>query len=140
VDGRGIIAFAGKTPEVFIRFLSIAAAEELVYRVAAQDMLQVVFGHPAPAIAISAAGFCLLHDHFFKNGVFSALEFVLFTLVISVLYYYTSSFTLVALMHLVRNLESAYLEYCVLLEDTHDEAEALRLLNARHASFAMESI
>ena len=69
----------------------------------------------------------------------SAFEFVLFTLVIGVMYYYTASLALVILVHWVRNVESAYLDFCAVLEDTQDEEEALRVMSARHDLTILES-
>jgi len=140
VDLRSIAAFTSKTPELCLRFLGVAAIEELVYRAAAQDMLLTLWGRPLPAIGVTALSFCLLHNHFLKNGLVSAFEFILFTLTIGVVYYYTSSLTLVILAHTVRNVESAYLEYCVLMQHNHDETEALRMLNTRGASPAVEFV
>ncbi len=138
-DLRGICSFACKTPDICLRFLGVAAIEEVVYRAGAQDMLLYAWNRPAPAIGVTAACFCLLHTHFLRTGLVSALEFVLFSLAIGLLYYHTASLTMVLLAHTVRNLESAYLEFCLLLEDTHDEAEALRLLDKRYALSVLES-
>lgn len=139
-DVRGIAGFVRKAPEICVRFFGVAAIEELVYRAAAQEMLMGMPGGALAAIGVTAACFCVLHNHFLKNGLVSAFEFVLFTLVIGVMYYYTSSLALVVLVHWVRNVESAYLDYCALVEDTHDEEEALRVMSTRHASPVLESV
>jgi len=123
VDLRGITAFVLENPETALRFLGVAVIEEMVYRGTAQDILLTLWGRPLPAIGITALFFCLLHSHFFRNGVVSALEFALFTVMIGIMYYYTSSLTLVILVHTVRNVESAYLDYCVSMEDTATKPE-----------------
>jgi membrane protease YdiL (CAAX protease family) len=138
LDIRGLAAFLNKAPGISVRFFGVAVIEELIYRAAAQSMLHLYFDNHLTAILITSVCFCLLHDHFFKNGVVSALEFALFTLCLSVLYYYTFSLILVIVVHWVRNIESAYLDYCALLEDTHDEEEALRRLDGQHGAPTLE--
>lgn len=140
LDLRGLADFMGKAPGICVRYLGVAAIEELVYRAAAQDMLTGLLHGPVPAIAVSTVCFCLLHDHFLRNGVVSAVEFILFTLAVGLMYYYTSSLALVVLAHWVRNMESAYLDFCAMIEDTHNEEEALRVLGGRHTSPVLESV
>ena len=137
---RGIADFLRKTPEICVRFLGVAAVEELVYRAGAQEMLMGMPGGAFTAIGVTTLCFCLLHNHFLKNGFVSAFEFVLFTLAIGLMYYYTASLALVIVAHWVRNVESAYLDFCALVEDTHDEDEALRVMSTRHASPVLESL
>jgi len=139
VDVRGIAAFLKLSPELLFRFAGVCLIEELVYRAGAQDILIVKLGHPALAVLVTALFFCVLHQHFFRNGWVCAIEFFLFSLTIGVVYYWTYSLTIVALAHLTRNLESAYLEYCVLLEEGNDGEETLRILDRRHASPATEN-
>ena len=139
LDITGITGFLKLSPELVFRFAGVCIIEELVYRAAAQDILIYRIGHPAPAIIITALFFCVLHQHFFRNGWTCAVEFFLFSLVIGMVYYYTHSLTIVALAHLVRNLESAYLEYAVLLEEGNDREDALRILGRRHASPVTEN-
>lgn len=139
LDFHGITAFLKISPELVFRFTGVCIIEELVYRAAAQDMLTLKMEHPAPAIIITAVFFCVLHQHFFRNGWACAIEFFLFSITIGVVYYYTYSLTIVALAHLTRNLESAYLEYNVLLEEHSDSEEALRILGSRHASPVTEN-
>lgn len=136
---RGLAGFVRKTPEICVRYLGVAAVEELVYRAGAQEMLMGMPGGAPAAIGVTALCFCVLHHHFLKNGLVSAFEFVLFTLVIGVMYYYTASLALVILVHWVRNVESAYLDFCAVLEDTQDEEEALRVMSARHDLTILES-
>ncbi len=140
LDVRGLCIFIGKAPELFIRFAGVSAIEELVYRVTAQGMLLRALASPPAAVLITAVAFAVLHGHFFRNGWVCAIEFLLFTLVIGVVYYYTSSLTLVVLAHLTRNLESAYLEFQLLMEEHKNATEALRILKQRHATVSMEPI
>ncbi len=139
VDARGMVAFVKATPELMVRFAGVCVIEELVYRAGAQDMLMHRTGSPFVAIVVTALCFCVLHQHFFQNGWACALEFLLFSLIIGMVYYHTYSLTIVTLAHLIRNVESAYLEYCVLREENNDHEEALRILSARNASPALES-
>jgi len=139
LDIGGITDFLKRSPELVFRFAGVCIIEELVYRAAAQDMLTLKIGHPAPAIIVTAVFFCVLHGHFFRNGWTCAFEFFLFSLVVGVVYYYTYSLTIVALAHLARNLESAYLEYAVLVEEGNDREEAMRILGRRHASPVTEN-
>jgi membrane protease YdiL (CAAX protease family) len=139
LDVRGITAFLKVSPELVFRFAGVCIIEELVYRAAAQDILALKLGHPLPAIVIAALFFCVLHQHFFRNGWACAVEFFLFSLTIGVVYYWTYSLTIVALAHLTRNLESAYLEYCLLLEEGKDQEEALCMLGKWRAAPATEN-
>jgi len=138
VDLRGIGAFMKQSPELVFRFAGVCIIEELVYRAAAQDILTNALGRPVPAILLTAVSFCILHQHFFKNGRLCAFEFFLFSLAIGMVYYYTYSLTIVTLAHLARNVESAYLEYCVLLEEDNEPEQAMRILKKQHASSAAE--
>ena len=139
LDVRGITAFLKVSPEMIFRFAGVCIIEELVYRAAAQDILTLKLGHPLPAMIITALFFCVLHQHFFRNGWACAAEFFLFSLAIGVVYYWTYSLTIVALAHLTRNLESAYLEYCLLLEEGKDPEDALCMLGKCRAAPATEN-
>ncbi len=135
VDFRGLAAFVKQTPELVARFAGVSLVEELVYRVAAQDMLVELLG-PLAAILITAACFSALHGHFFRNGFWCAFEFFMFTVIIGMLYYGLSSLTLATLAHWVRNTESAYLEYGLLIEEHNDSEAALRTLSNRYGAAA----
>lgn len=131
-DFSEIWNFAVSSPAVLTRFMGGAFAEELIYRAVAQPLLIAWLGRfisPAPwpavlGIAITAAAFVLIHRDFFRNTFAQGTEFVVFALLLGVLYHWTGSFALVAVIHTVRNVEIAYLEYLVRVEELGDKAQA----------------
>ena len=78
----------------------------------------------AAGIVLIAAAFVVVHKHFFENTWYVSVEFCAFALLIGVLYYWTESFILVIVIHALRDIEIAYLEYLVKVEELGDEAQA----------------
>ena len=124
--------FAVSSPVVLTRFMGGAFAEELIYRAVAQPLLIAWLAHfisppPGQAVAgigLTAAAFVLIHRDFFRNTALQGVEFVTFALLLGVLYYWTGSFVLVAVIHTVRNVEIAYLEYLNRAEELGDKNQA----------------
>lgn len=127
--------FTMDSPVVLTRFLGVAVAEELIWRVAAQAILIDHFrqwfpesGAVAAGILLVAAGFVVVHKHFFENTWYISLEFVVFAALIGVLYHWTGSFILVVAVHALRDIEIAYLEYLIKVDELGDEAQAARAI------------
>ncbi|MBN2309179.1 MAG: CPBP family intramembrane metalloprotease [Candidatus Hydrogenedentes bacterium] len=123
--------FAMRSPAVLSRFLGGAVAEELIYRAAAQPiaigLFALALGEGAAAaagIAAVAAAFVVIHRDFFRNTAWQGVEFVAFAILLGVLYYGTGSFILVTVIHAIRNIEIAYLEYLAKVEELGDEERA----------------
>ena len=106
----------------------ISLTEELIYRGAAQPLLAGLPGGHWTAVPAAALLFSLVHDHFYRNSRRESAEFLLFALTLGLLYHVTGSLAVVIVVHTVRNMESACLEYRALLESTGDEDEANRAL------------
>lgn len=109
-DPGPVLRYVARAPRQLFACLDISLIEELVYRVAAQTMIYVLTGNPWLAIVTTAIVFAVVHRHFFYNHVVDSIEFVLFSLVLGVLYYWTESLTLVVLIHTVRNVEIVYFD------------------------------
>ncbi|GMU92470.1 MAG: hypothetical protein AMXMBFR4_15280 [Candidatus Hydrogenedentota bacterium] len=122
--------FAMDSPIVLTRFIGVALAEELIWRVVAQKrLIELLSPHlsafaPAVGIALTAAAFAIVHKHFFENTWFVSLEFCAFAVLLGVLYYWTNSFILVLVIHALRDIEIAYLEYLMKVEELGDKAQA----------------
>ncbi|MBX7257297.1 MAG: CPBP family intramembrane metalloprotease [Candidatus Hydrogenedentes bacterium] len=123
--------FTMDSPIVLTRFIGVALAEELIWRVGTQVILIEWFQKwmdPAwgTALGIVAAATCfvLVHKHFFKNSWHVSVEFSVFALLLGVLYYWTNSFILVMVIHAMRDIEIAYLEYLIKVEELGDEKAA----------------
>lgn len=127
--------FTMDSPIVLTRFLGVALAEELIWRVAAQtvviDLIRSWLPETAAVtvgILVVAAGFVVVHKHFFENTWYISLEFVAFAVLIGVLYYWTNSFILVLVIHALRDIEIAYLEYLIKVEELGDAEQAARAI------------
>jgi len=127
--------FAMDSPVVLTRFLGVAVAEELIWRVAAQTILVALLGSVLPAqaaavtgILLVAAAFVVVHKHFFENTWHISLEFIVFALLLGFLYHWTGSFILVMVIHALRDIEIAYLEYLIKVEELGDEEQAAKAI------------
>lgn len=128
LDIPAIWAFLAERPFIFSRFLLVAVAEELVWRVAAQDILLKLIPSVWVVIALIAVAFSIVHHHFFRNEFHVSLEFIGFALLLGILYHVTGSLLLVIAIHAVRDMEITYLEYLVKLYETGDEGAASRAI------------
>ena len=126
VDFHALWTFMIESPAVLMQFISVSIAEELIYRVGMQPLLIAWTGSAAVSIAIVAVVFSFVHEHFLKNEVMQSSEFLGFAILLGVLYYWTGSLILVIVIHAVRNIEIAFLEYLVRLDETGSEEIAAR--------------
>ncbi|HRK34336.1 MAG TPA: CPBP family intramembrane metalloprotease [Candidatus Hydrogenedentes bacterium] len=138
--------FTMDSPVVLTRFFGVAFAEELIWRVAAQtlaiEFLSQYMSNTAAAalgIVLIAAGFVVVHKHFFENTWYISVEFVAFALLIGALYYWTGSFILVIIIHALRDIEIAYLEYLGKVEELGSEAEAALAIEQAYRPRRMEN-
>lgn len=117
--------FITRSPLVLMRFLSVAVGEELIWRVAGQTLLIQTVHSVFWGVIVIALAFSVVHKHFFVNSVGVSLEFLGFALLIGALYLWTGSLILVIAVHAVRDIEIAYLEYLVKVDELGDEDKAL---------------
>ena len=139
-DLRGLGRFLADNPLIMMRFFSVAVVEEIIYRAAAQPLLLDLPGGAWTAILGTALLFSLVHEHFYHNSAAGSAEFMAFALLLGLLYHVTGSLALVIMIHVMRNLESVYLEYLVLVDETGDPEEARRALNSAHTHRPTESV
>lgn len=139
--------FTMDSPVVLTRFIGVAVAEELIWRVCAQTLAIEAFGAYLPpawavsaAIAAVAAAFVVVHKHFFENQWHVSLEFVAFALLLGALYHFTQSFILVIVIHALRDIEIAYLEYLGKIEELGDEAQAAQAIEQAYRMKRPEKI
>lgn len=123
--------FTMDSPSVLTRFIGVAFAEELIWRVVCQtlaiDYLSGIMGESwaiAGGVVLTAAGFVVIHKHFFENTWHVSLEFIAFSVLIGVIYWWTHSFIMVIVIHALRDIEIAYLEYLEKVEELGDEKQA----------------
>lgn len=126
VDFSSIWEFAVESPAILMQFIAVGVAEELIYRVGAQPLLIQWTGSPFAGIVLIALGFSCAHEHFFKNPFRQSAEFFGFALLLGGLYYFTGSLILVIVIHAVRNIEIAFLEYLISIEESGGEEQAAR--------------
>ena len=110
LDPRPPLHYAAGAPRQIFACLDVSIIEELVYRVAAQGLLLELTGRPWVALVVTAVVFSVVHRHFFYNHIVDSIEFLAFSLLLGVLYFWTGSLTLVVLIHTVRNLEIVYFD------------------------------
>ncbi len=139
-DVRGLGRFLADNPLIMMRFFSVAVVEEIIYRAAAQPLLLGLPGGAWTSVVLTALLFSMVHDHFFHNSVAGSAEFLAFALLLGLLYHVTGSLTLVIMIHVMRNLESVYLEYLVLVDETGDPEQAQRALNSGQMHRPTESV
>ncbi|MBI4559392.1 MAG: CPBP family intramembrane metalloprotease [Candidatus Hydrogenedentes bacterium] len=116
--------YASDSPLVLSRFFSVAVVEELIWRVAAQPLATNLLGNAYLGVTVTAVLFSIVHRHFFRNTLSVSLEFLAFALLLGGLYQWTGSLILVIVIHAIRDIEIAYLEYLIKAEELGDEALA----------------
>ncbi len=130
---RKVWAFAFESPYVLSRFITVAVTEELIYRAVAQPVLIERTGSVGAGIAITAVIFSIVHHHFFRNSWVVSLEFLLFSILLGALYASTGSLLLVIVIHAIRDIEIAYLEFDQRLEEGESREEAIEAIEAIYA-------
>jgi membrane protease YdiL (CAAX protease family) len=134
-DFGDIWNYTMRSPVVLTRFIGVAIAEEIIWRVGAQTIAIAVLGywlHPNVATIAGIIGvatlFAIVHKHFFKNAWHVSVEFMAFSLLLGGLYWWTGSLILVMVIHAVRDIEIAYLEYLIKYEELGDKDEAIQAI------------
>jgi membrane protease YdiL (CAAX protease family) len=127
-DVKSFWGFAFQSPTVLTKFLHVAISEELIWRHAAWTSLAALTGAPLLAAGVIAVEFTVEHRNRFEGGVKwrAAAEFLVFSLLLGLLYWWTRSFVLVVVIHAIRDIEVTYLDFCEKYEECGDEEEALR--------------
>jgi membrane protease YdiL (CAAX protease family) len=126
LDFISVWKLVGEVPSLLTWFLFVAFVEEMEWRVGAQYILIHLTGSAPLGIIVAALGFAIVHKHFFKNSFTVSLEFTAFAILLGFLYYSTGSFVLVAVIHALRDIEIAYLEYLIKVDELGDKDQALR--------------
>lgn len=139
--------FSMDSPSVLTRFIGVAFAEELIWRVVAQTlairMLAAFLPWPqavAAGIGLAAIAFVVVHKHFFENTWYVSLEFIAFSVLIGAIYYWTESFVTVMVIHALRDIEIAYLEYLEKVEELGDEAQAAHAIDQAYRAHRLEKV
>ncbi len=144
-DFGSVWNFTVNSPIVLTRFLGVAVAEELIWRVATQAMMvRILTGFTTAPVAavggilITAVAFVLVHKHFFENTWYVSVEFCVFAVLLGVLYYWTQSYILVVVIHAMRDIEIAYLEYLIKLDELGDEEAAAKFIEQSYMAVRPE--
>jgi membrane protease YdiL (CAAX protease family) len=87
-----------------------------------------------------AAAFVVVHKHFFENTWHISLEFVIFALLLGGLYFWTGSFILVMVIHALRDIEIAYLEYLIKVEELGDAEQAAKAIEQAYMPGRPENV
>ena len=137
LDFGSVWDFVVEHPYVLSRFIYVGVSEEIIWRAAAQPALTGVLAWALgggvdslwaalAAIGIVAVAFSMVHDHFFQNGPMVTVEFLGFALLLGLLYFWTGSLILVIIIHAVRDIEIAYLEFAIDVHELGDEEKAAK--------------
>ncbi|MDP7639676.1 MAG: CPBP family intramembrane metalloprotease [Candidatus Hydrogenedentes bacterium] len=135
LDFGSVWDFVVEHPYVLSRFIYVGISEEIIWRGATQPALASALGWglgdgidplwpTLAAIGIVAVAFSVVHDHFFHNAPMVTAEFLGFALLLGVLYYWTGSLIMVIIIHAVRDIEIAYLEFAINVHEFGDEEKA----------------
>lgn len=130
--GLRLARFTLDCPAVLSRFITVAFAEELIYRAVAQPILIAWTGSAVLGIGILAVVFSIVHHHFFRNSWRVSGEFLVFSTALGTLYYLTGSLLLVIVIHAVRDIAIAYLEFEGRLEDGADWESAADAIDSEY--------
>jgi len=139
-DISALCDYALESPLVLGHFLLVAFVEEMIWRVASQSILieflqqvsSALWASPPQwfattlGIVIIAFLFSVSHKHFFENTWLVSAEFFGFAILLGLLYYWTSSFVLVVVIHALRDIEITFLEYQIRSEEIGDRETAAR--------------
>lgn len=139
-DVSAIWNYAMDGPIIVSRYLSVAVAEELIWRVTAQTLIIGLVGSTWLGVGLVALAFSLVHRHFFRNPLLVSFEFLCFALLLGALYLYTGSLILVIVIHAVRDIEIAYLEYVIKLDELGDPQQAARAMEQAYLSGRTENV
>ncbi len=139
--------FTMDSPSVLTRFIGVAFAEELIWRVVGQTLAIAALGAylnergaAALGILLVALAFVVIHKHFFQNTWYVSLEFIAFSVLIGAIYYGTQSFIMAIVIHALRDIEIAYLEYLEKVEELGDEAQAAIAIDQAYRTQRMSKI
>jgi membrane protease YdiL (CAAX protease family) len=108
--------FMADNPRVLMQYASVSIAEETIYRAGLQPLAMEWFG--AFGIAVVAVVFACVHEHFFRNSILQSGEFLAFSFLLGLLYFWTGSLILVMVVHAVRNIEIAFMERLAMVEES----------------------
>jgi len=122
--GLRMVRFTLDCPAVLSRFITVAFAEELIYRGVAQPIVIAWTGSAWIGILVIAFLFAIVHHHFFRNSWRVSSEFLAFGIVLGWLYWFTGSLLFVMVIHAVRDIAIAYLEFEEKMEETGGDWEA----------------
>ena len=120
--GSAFGSFLKDNPSAIFGCIDFSIKEEVVYRVACQTILLLLFNRPWLAIILTAVLFSVIHGHFFASSIIESTEFLLFALILGGVYYATNSLVLVVMIHAMRNLNIIYLEF-LFAKERHNDAE-----------------
>ena len=139
--------FTMDSPSVLTRFIGVAFAEELIWRVVGQTLAIAALGAYLNERGAAALGilpvplaFVVIHKHFFQNTWYVSLEFIAFAVLIGAIYYGTQSFIMAIVIHALRDIEIAYLEYLEKVEELGDEAQAAIAIDQAYRTQRMSKI
>jgi len=137
---RNVWRFAFESPYVLSRFITVAVTEEIIYRGISQPLLMEATGSAVAGIVLTAVIFSIVHHHFFRNTMLVSCEFLAFSLLLGLTYYYTGSLLFVIVIHAVRDIEIAYLEFDQRLEECGDREEAIEAIENVYAPLRPSSV
>ena len=131
-------------PSVLARFIYVGVTEEIIWRAAGQPLviqgLSGYFGTElSPRIAtwggilFVAVAFSAVHEHFLKNTPLVSFEFLIFAVLLGALFHFTGSLIAVIIIHALRDIEIAYLEYVIRVHELGDEALAAEEVERAYA-------
>ena len=130
--GWQLVRFTLDCPAVLSRFITVAFAEELIYRGVAQPILIAWTGSVWVGILLLAVLFSVVHHHFFRNSWRVSSEFLAFSIAVGWLYWVTGSLLFVMVIHGVRDIAIAYLEFEEKMEELGDWEAAADAIDASY--------
>lgn len=138
-DIRDLVDFVLNAPSVISRYVTVAFGEEVIWRMAGQGIIVGLLATVLPAQQAVMAGvfivallFTLAHEKVLRRGWLVQIEFMLFSLALGAIYYYTGSIALCMAIHFVRDVEIVYDEYCAKAMELGDRERAADYVDRRY--------
>ena len=103
IPSADIATTCRRRPLLLAQYCFMVTYEEFLWRATAQRLLEDMLANAAGAILITACLFTLLHLKMFDHNV-EKIEFLVFSVVLGLIYYFTASLLFVVLVHAVRDV------------------------------------
>lgn len=101
IPSADIATTCRRQPLLLVQYCFMVTYEEFLWRASAQQFLEDIFTNAPSAILMTACLFTLLHQKKLKLNA-ERIEFLVFSIILGLIYYFTASLLFVVLVHAMR--------------------------------------